>query len=163
MLARRIAILALLFAIATPRAVAATPQVPTGRWLTQDGDAVIEIAPCGDALCGRIVAMRLDQPGDPPPVDWRGNPQCGLTILNDARAEHDGWFGRITDPTNGSVWQVRLTVGSDGRLRLRGYVGIPLLGQTQIWQPYTGAVPPDCRLSGSTPASPGRHTPGGSG
>jgi uncharacterized protein (DUF2147 family) len=156
-------LLALLLLTAAPRVVAAAPPVPTGSWLTQDGDAVIEIARCGDALCGRIAGIRLDHPGDPMPVDWRGNSQCGLTILADARAEGDGWFGRITDPSNGSVWHVRLAVGSDGRLRLRGYIGIPLLGETQIWQPYTGALPPDCRLLGSSPASPGRQTPAGSG
>ena len=160
---RRIAVLALSLAIAATRAAAGPPPAPTGRWLTQDGDAVIEVLRCGDALCGRIVGMRLDHPTDPAPVDWRGNSQCGLMILNDAQPEDDGWFGRITDPSNGSVWQVRLTAAPDGTLHLRGYVGIPLLGQTQVWTHYTGPVPSDCRLPGATEASPDRHPDGGNG
>ena len=33
-----------------------------------------------------------------------------------------------------------------GRLRLRGYVLVPVLGATQTWTPYKGMVTPDCRM-----------------
>jgi uncharacterized protein (DUF2147 family) len=32
---------------------------PTGRWITADNQAVIQIAPCGKNLCGQIVRLAL--------------------------------------------------------------------------------------------------------
>jgi uncharacterized protein (DUF2147 family) len=29
-------------------------------------------------------------------------------------------------------------VDEDGNLHVRGFIGIPLLGSTQIWHPFTG-------------------------
>ena len=95
---------------------------PVGRWLTQDGDGVIGIEPCGQAiLCGRIVGLTLDRPESPMPTDVRGRPLCGLPIL-EMRAGDGTWRGTITDPRSGSVWRAEMWLGGDGSLRLRGYV-----------------------------------------
>jgi hypothetical protein len=56
------------------------------------------------------------------------------------------WKGHITDPRNGSVYQMEMYLKPDGTLALRGYLGIPLLGQTQTWTRYSGPIPKDCRL-----------------
>src|SRR5579872_523110 len=73
---------------------------PVGRWLTGPDGGVIEINRCGGAaLCGRIVGITLDHPGDPEPTDVHGQPQCGLTILTDAeQSGPNEWSGHITDP-----------------------------------------------------------------
>jgi uncharacterized protein (DUF2147 family) len=122
---------------------------PVGTWLTEDHRGVIAIAPCGGQLCGRIVGMSEPvRPDGSRPVDNEGRPQCGLTILRAAPGDERGlWQGEITDPTDGSVWHCQLSVGEDGGLRLRGYVLLPLLGQTQRWTPYTGHVTPDCHIN----------------
>jgi uncharacterized protein (DUF2147 family) len=127
---------------------------PIGRWLTEGGDGVIDIEPCGAALCGRIVGIELDHPGDPMPRDYKGRPQCGLTIIHDAVKVDDAWEGHITDPRNGNVYRARLRMAPDGRLHLRGYLLIPLLGSTQIWTRYEGMVPSDCRLRHTRPLTP---------
>src|SRR5438132_492559 len=36
---------------------------PVGNWLTKDGEAIVTIAKCGNALCGSIVALK--EPNDP--------------------------------------------------------------------------------------------------
>lgn len=119
---------------------------PVGRWLTQGRDAVIDIAACGEALCGRIVGITLDRPQDPIPTDYQGRSQCGLTIIQDATRGDDAWTARVVDPRNGSVYRARLQLDAQHRLHLRGYVGIPLFGQTQVWTPFAQAVPEGCRL-----------------
>lgn len=113
-----------------------------GRWLTEEGDGVVEIAPCPGGWCGRIVGM-----ADPAARDWRGRPQCGLEIIHGLRqAEPGQWSGTITDPRDGSTYQAWLALDAEGRLRLRGYLLIPLLGATQLWRPYAGTLAPDCRM-----------------
>jgi uncharacterized protein (DUF2147 family) len=159
MTARLVAAASLLVALAGGPAHAAAPQPPVGRWLTKGGSAVIELASCGGALCGRIVGIRTDRPGELLPVDWQGEPQCGLTIVQASRHEGDAWFGRITDPRNGNIWKARLAPAPDGTLHLRGYVGIPLLGQTQVWTRYDGAVSQDCQILDTQQAMHARSLP----
>jgi uncharacterized protein (DUF2147 family) len=129
-----------------------TAPSPTGRWVTPSHGAVIEISPCGNYLCGTIVGIVLN-PGDPVPTDWQGKSQCGLTIIHVTRdrdaAGGQVWTGTITDPRSGSVYHALIRPGDPGSLLLRGYLGIPLFGQTQSWTKYAGpAAATDCRLSG---------------
>jgi uncharacterized protein (DUF2147 family) len=107
----------------------------------------MEVTPCDGALCVRIAGVVLDRPSDPTPVDYRGISQCHLALVTDARpVQPNLWQGHIVDPRNGRVYGVELRQDSDGNLALRGFLGIPLLGSTQIWTRYQGAVPKDCRM-----------------
>jgi len=64
----------------------------------------------------------------------RTRPLCGLEMLGDFRQTEpnrwgDGW---IYNPENGKRYHATMTL--DGNLlKLRGYVGIPLFGETQTW------------------------------
>jgi len=84
-------------------------------------------------------------PGAAAPLDWRGQKQCGETIIHVSETPQ-GWRGTVLDPRNGSVWQATLALADAQDLHLRGYVLTPLLGQTQTWQRYTGTPPVGCRL-----------------
>ena len=62
---------------------------PVGQWYAEGGAAVVEIAPCGDGLCGRAVWLHspLDEDGcelrdknNPDPA-LRKRPVVGLQIL----------------------------------------------------------------------------------
>ncbi len=125
----------------------APPEKLVGNWLTQDGNGVIAIEPCGEALCGRIVGIAR-APTDPIPKDSHGASQCGLTILRKEKATDDGyWQGEITDPRDGSTYGAELWLDAHGNLNLRGYLGIPLLGQTQVWHRFAGHVTATCQLA----------------
>jgi uncharacterized protein (DUF2147 family) len=81
------------------------------------------------------------------PTDVQGRSQCGLTILKGETRTSDGtWTGSITDPRNGNTYGAQLWTDRDDRLHIRGYLGIPLFGQTQTWTRYTGPLSEGCRL-----------------
>jgi uncharacterized protein (DUF2147 family) len=125
---------------------AATPPNMIGNWSTQDGNGVIAIEQCGDALCGRIVGI-VRANGEPIPKDVHGASQCGLTIISNERPTPDGfWLGQVTDPRDGATYHAQLWLDDGGNLNLRGYLGIPLLGRTQKWHPYTGHLTDTCGL-----------------
>jgi uncharacterized protein (DUF2147 family) len=135
-----------LLMLAVP-AGASAPPAPLGDWITANGHGVVNIALCGDALCGRIVGIERP-PGTEVPTDAQGQPQCGLTIISGETPRPDGtWLGRITDPRDGSNYHAEIWVDGAGRLHVRGFVGIPLLGQTQIWHRFTGRLTPKCRIA----------------
>jgi uncharacterized protein (DUF2147 family) len=119
---------------------------PSGAWLVESGHGVVEIAECGDALCGRIVGIDREA-GSPMPTDVSGRSQCGLAILANAKPDGTGtWFGEITNPRDGAVYQAKLWVDDNDNLHLRGYIGISLFGSTQVWHRFTGRLGDDCSL-----------------
>ena len=146
-----IAIALLSFCWMPPAAVAASTSTPVGDWVTAGGGSVIQIAPCGDGYCGEIAAIRFDHPNDPMPLDWQGQPQCDLTILQTTseRAGDNGpvWQGVVLDPRNGVSHPMLLSFDASNNLVLRGYLLIPLLGQSTTWTAYTGGkFLPNCHL-----------------
>src|ERR1700745_1480404 len=71
------------------RPVFAAPAEPVGQWYAEGGAAGVEITPCADALCGRVVWLHspLDEDGcelrdknNPDPA-LRNRPVVGLQIL----------------------------------------------------------------------------------
>ncbi len=156
---RRLMLLALL-AVSLPAAVVPVQAADglTGLWLTQDHDGVMRVSHCDSGLCVEIAGVILDHPTDPTPVDFRGVSQCHLKLVSDARQVGPNlWKGHITDPRNGSVYGVELHLDQHNNLALRGFVGIPLLGETQTWTRYNGSVPADCRLSADTAVAAKSH------
>lgn len=133
--------------VAAAVASAATAAVGLqGEWLTANGGGVVQIAPCGDALCGRIVGLELG-PVEPMPTDVDGQPQCGLTVISGEKPDGSGtWLGKITDPRDGSTYRARLSFDPQGDLRLRVFIGIPALGATQVWHRFTGQLAPACHI-----------------
>ncbi len=125
-------------ALAVSGAAEAAPVSPVGRWLTADRGGVIEIAPCGgNVLCGRIVGMDYE-PGHEPTDVWH-RPQCGLMLLYDLRPGETAWNGRVLNPKSGQMYGASVTIPDHETLKLRGYLGIALFGQTVTWTRYRGA------------------------
>ena len=145
-LVRQATALALALTAAQPVLAQAAPAV-AGRWLTKDRTTVIDIEPCPGGLCGRIVGMS-DWPAQGVPLDLHGQPECRETIIRDFHAtEPNLWKGDIVNPNNGKVYDAELWLGRDTLLHLRGYIGLPLFGQTQVWTRYDGALPADCHIA----------------
>ncbi len=136
------------FQISAPALAAVTPN---GNWLTADGNGVIHIAPCGDGFCGQIGSIKL-APGEAMPVDWQGDPQCKLTIVQttsqSSGANGPVWQGVVLDPRSGVSHPMLLYFNASGGLVLHGYALIPLLGASTAWTKYAGPVFPDCHFPG---------------
>ncbi len=123
--------------------VRAQSPTPIGVWLHANQRIEIEILPCGDRLCGKLVWFK--RPNDAqgqPLVDFkntdptlRARPVLGLTILSGLRrTDENTWEdGKIYNPDDGNDYQARMSIKDDGTLRVRAYVILPLLGKTQIW------------------------------
>jgi uncharacterized protein (DUF2147 family) len=144
----------LAFVILLVSAVSARAAGPTyasgmvGLWLTQDHDGVMRVSNCGSFLCVDIAGVILDNPSDTTPVDSHGVSQCHLRLVSDAKPVGTNlWKGHILDPRNGKLFGVELHLDPRGNLALRGFVGLPLFGETQIWTRFPGNVPDDCRMS----------------
>jgi len=119
---------------------------PVRYWLTESGDGVIEITRCENALCGQIVG--IDRAAEAPiPTDVHGRPECGLTIIEHEVPTSRGlWTGSITDPRDGTTYGADLWLDNADRLHVRGYLGIPLFGQTQTWTRYAGQLSDGCHF-----------------
>lgn len=134
------------------RAFAADPPAATndpqahqvlGNWLTQDRDGIIQVSLSVDgSYQGRIVGGndpdRLDTTNPDPAL--RQEHLQGHLIMQGMRYLGEGrWStGTIRDPNNGHVYKCRLQLLSPERLEVRGFLGISLLGRSQIWTRYTG-------------------------
>jgi uncharacterized protein (DUF2147 family) len=121
-------LLAATLVLAPLSATAAAPAVE-GLWRTEDGSAVVEIAPCGQQMCGRIARVlatganvpRTDVNNSDP--QRRGRPLVGLQILSGFRAGAKAWEdGRAYDPKSGRSYDATLRLNADGSLRVTGCV-----------------------------------------
>ena len=125
---------------ASARSAAATP---VGLWYAEGGAAQVAIEPCGSELCGRVVWLRSPLDEDGCDLRDRNNPEptlrsrrvMGLEVLYGLKPRPNGTWesGSIYDPGTGNTYTCHLALDGDDRLRLRGYVGIPLLGRTTTW------------------------------
>ena len=68
--------------------------------------------------------------------DRRNQPVLGMVIMRGLERDGDEWNGgRIVDPETGDVYRCNMHLEDGGqRLRLRGYVMMPLLGRSQVWK-----------------------------
>jgi uncharacterized protein (DUF2147 family) len=70
-------------------------------------------------------------------TDYRKDqPMLGLIIIRNMNRTDDGYAGGdILDPESGSVYRCKFHLEEGGaKLVLRGFIGISLLGRTQIWE-----------------------------
>ena len=140
-------IMALLGALPAAAAHASADPV-FGFWLTANQHAIIEIAACGEDACGKIVWLQepLDHDGQPktdrnnPEEARRDQPLCAIQLIGKFRNAGTGvWSGgSIYNPRDGQTYSASMKLRSEDRLELRGYLLLPLFGQTEAWTREAG-------------------------
>jgi uncharacterized protein (DUF2147 family) len=122
-------------------------QSPAGLWRTIDDEtgkerSLIRVSEVNGELQG-VVEKIVDRPGDDPAHvckkcdgDRKDKPIIGMTIVwgLKKKSETDYAGGQILDPKNGKTYRCKLKVLEQGKkLEVRGYIGVSLLGRSQIW------------------------------
>ena len=115
-----------------------------GIWLTGSKNGKVEIYKKGDVYQGKIVW--LQEPNDPatgkaktdvkhPDKSMHQRPLIGLVNLwgFKYKGEHSWENGHIYDPKNGKEYKCVITMKDKNTLDVRGYIGITLIGRTDIW------------------------------
>ncbi|WP_313801770.1 DUF2147 domain-containing protein [Sphingobium sp.] len=110
-------------------AAGTSPPGVEGNWLTDDGKGVVQIAPCGAHMCGRIARVLDKGPGVPasdinnPDPKLRGQPILGLVTLSGFSRDGAVWKdGRAYDPKSGRSYRASLRLNPDGSLKVTGCV-----------------------------------------
>lgn len=119
-----------------------------GYWKTIDDEtgnirSIVEITVADGVATGTIVQLyrQPDEPRDPDCIeckgDLNGKKVIGLDIINGLHPEDDTWSGgTIMDPGNGKTYSCRIEEEGN-ELKVRGFVGVSLLGRTQTWHRVT--------------------------
>jgi uncharacterized protein (DUF2147 family) len=119
-----------------------------GVWKTAGGDSQLELFPCGESVCGKVVWLKrptyIDSADGPigatktdrrnPDPALRDRPILGLQVMKGLTPKGDGRWGNGTcyDPETGKNYRCKMHLTSPGRLELRGYIGFSLLGRTFV-------------------------------
>lgn len=119
---------------------------PIGLWKNIDDatgkpKALIRITESDGELKGKIEKLFRPPEEDQNPLcikcegAQKDQPVIGMTILSGLKKDGDEYTGgQILDPANGKLYKSKLTVLEDGKkLNVRGYIGLPMLGRTQVW------------------------------
>ena len=131
-------------------ASAAGPDDILGLWNTEKKDAKIEIYKCGTKYCGRIAWLKeptypagskegaqgtpiLDR--NNPDPELRKKPLIGVRILIDFTFAGDNLWknGKIYNSDNGKMYSGKMTLLSPDQLKVRGFIGISLIGGSTTW------------------------------
>lgn len=108
-----------------------------GVWLAESKDQV-RIYKEADRYFGKGVVTpenkdRLDDKN--PDEKLRGRRLADVVILKNFEYLGKGRWGRgtIYDPNNGKTYKCTITMKSDDEIKVRGFIGISLLGRTEVW------------------------------
>jgi uncharacterized protein (DUF2147 family) len=115
--------------LASSPALSATPI--TGKWYTDGKDSIMEISPCGAAMCGKVIRIIKATPDGKPAIDsnnpdasLRGRPILGMTLFRNFKESGAEWTGgTLYDPRAGKEYKGSLLRTTDGNLKVTGCWG----------------------------------------
>jgi uncharacterized protein (DUF2147 family) len=114
-----------------------------GKWKTIDDEtgeakSIVEIYEKSGKIYGKVSEIFRESHKKDVCVKCEGaeknKPILGMTIINGLKkdgSEYNG--GTILDPTSGKKYKCYVSLDSADKLKVRGYVGISLMGRTQYW------------------------------
>ncbi|MDY5857756.1 MAG: DUF2147 domain-containing protein [Porphyromonas sp.] len=110
-----------------------------GLYLVEGGRGKVQISREGDKYVGTLVWTiengALDTKN--PDKAEHKKPLKGKKILQNFVYTGKGVWeqGTIYDPDSGKTYSCKITRQKDGSLKVRGFIGVSLLGRNSIWKP----------------------------
>jgi uncharacterized protein (DUF2147 family) len=115
-----------------------------GTWLNEDKDGHVKIYKENGKYYGKLIWLKnpiddetgkakLDKHNDDEELQKR--PLQDLLLLNDFVYDEDGEWedGEIYDPKSGNTYSCYIEMKSMDEIKVRGYIGISLIGRTTYW------------------------------
>jgi uncharacterized protein (DUF2147 family) len=119
-------VLSVLTATAQPR----TPAPIEGYWKNPIGSAIIAIAPCGKAYCGKVAWASARGQRE---VSKNTPSVVGTTVLTDVRRDGERWSGSLYIPDDNIHVSAHLVPVGSGQMKLTGCAIVGLFCRTQVW------------------------------
>jgi uncharacterized protein (DUF2147 family) len=137
----------MLFSLLGMKAFSQKPKASdiTGIWYNEEKTSKVQVYQIGNLFFAKIVWLKepLDKNTGKPRVDnlnpdlkQRNNPLIGLVVLKNFAFDGDNEWndGTIYDPKNGKTYSCYCKFDdSPNKLKIRGYIGVSLLGRTTYW------------------------------
>jgi uncharacterized protein (DUF2147 family) len=130
-IAIKIALSLLGLAVLNAAAMAESGNDPSGIWLTQAGEAKVQVSHCGNAICGTIVWLKspIDKATGKPQVDDKNpdpvkarRPIIGLHLFHNMKPTGSKWSGRIYNADNGKTYASNVSLTGRKALKVEGCV-----------------------------------------
>jgi uncharacterized protein (DUF2147 family) len=115
-----------------------------GTWLNEDKDGHVKIYKENGKYYGKLIWLKnpideetgkakLDKHNDDEELQKR--PLQDLMLLNDFVYDEDGEWedGEIYDPKSGNTYSCYIEMKSMDEIKVRGYIGISIIGRTTYW------------------------------
>lgn len=123
--------------------VSAEAQTIFGKWKTinpdtGDDESIVEIYKKDGKAYAKVIEIFKEADRDKTCINCKGKnknkPILGLGILDGLKENGNEWSGgKILDPKNGKYYKCYIALVKNDTLKLRGYIGISLLGRTEYW------------------------------
>ena len=114
-----------------------------GLWLSSKEKVVVELYRCEERLCGDIVWLakpyrktgEFKRDARNPDPSLRNRGWCGIQVIRGLEGgKSDSWTdGKFYYPKQGRTYDLNIAKTSNNEIQFRAYLGIPLLGKTEVW------------------------------
>jgi len=115
--------------LALAAAQTAQPAPIEGLWKNPIGSAIIAVAPCGNALCGKVVWASARGQRE---VAKTTSNVVGTTVLTAVKPKGKGWAGQLFIPDDNIHVSAKLQLLSATQLKLTG-CAMAVFCRSQIW------------------------------
>lgn len=132
---------------------AKSPETLLGEWWTEDNQGRVRFTKDKDGTYrGTTTCCVPKKPSEDHPAIDSHNPNpklrarstVGIVLIWKLRSEGDGSFedGYVYNPRDGKTYRFDAEIIDKNTLKIRGYAGISLFGQSQIWKRVAGSPQP---------------------
>lgn len=125
-----------LFMLSTSLLAQGKADAIVGVWLDETEEGYIQIYPAENEsgetrYFGKIVGAPENPDSEPTESD---KDLVGKRIIKDLRYDDGSWKGgSIYAPDDGKTYKCKMSLDGKDKLKLRGYIGISLIGRTATW------------------------------